>query len=263
MRFCYVTPGSHTPRRYRCQPDVAEEAERAAIQRLEVGPDAHVRFIVGGVDPPTEPNTLATGEANLELSFEIANSIPEVNDELVATVTLHNHGPRDASSVEVTLTGTPGEGCLKFVEEAADSFIPSQGGVTKGLAEAVLWKAGALRAGSQAVMAISKVKVVDEQACGPLAELKAAITGYTLVEGDFVRRVRERVQPRFNSVRYGTPTYTQLAHYCPDEITRGADDESEMGAFHDLFQPQRAANLDARLDEFVPAGMDVGIIYGS
>jgi len=44
---------------------------------------------------------------------------------------------------------------------------------------------------------------------------------------------------------------------------RGADDESEMGAFHDLFQPQREANLLARLDEFTPAGMDVGIIHAS
>ena len=49
----------------------------------------------------------------------------------------------------------------------------------------------------------------------------------------------------------------------PEEIARGADDESEMGAFHDLFQPQREANLRARLDEFVPAGADVGIILAS
>jgi len=73
----------------------------------------------------------------------------------------------------------------------------------------------------------------------------------------------DRVRPRFNSVRYGTPTYCQLAESCAEEITRGADDESEMGVFHDLFQPQRAANLRARLDEYTPAGMDAGIIYGT
>ncbi len=76
-------------------------------------------------------------------------------------------------------------------------------------------------------------------------------------------RERERVRPQFNSIRYGTPTYCQLAETCATEIKRGADDESEMGAFHDLFQPQRAANLRARLDEFMPAGMDAGIIYAS
>ena len=36
-----------------------------------------------------------------------------------------------------------------------------------------------------------------------------------------------------------------------------------MGVFHDLFQPQRAANLRARLDEYTPAGMDAGIIFAS
>ncbi|HJP92687.1 MAG TPA: hypothetical protein VJ875_12080 [Pyrinomonadaceae bacterium] len=73
----------------------------------------------------------------------------------------------------------------------------------------------------------------------------------------------DRVRPVFNSLRYGTPTYCQLADRCAEEITRGADDESEMGVFHDLFQPQRAANLRARLDEFTPAGMDAGIVYAN
>jgi hypothetical protein len=69
------------------------------------------------------------------------------------------------------------------------------------------------------------------------------------------------VQPVFESVRYGAPSYCQLAEACPVEIRRGADDESEMGVFHDLFQPQRDASLRIRLDEFVPAGSDVGVIY--
>ena len=74
---------------------------------------------------------------------------------------------------------------------------------------------------------------------------------------------RERVTPQFNSERYGQPAYAQLAATCAEEITRGADDESEMGVFHDLFQPQRAANLRARLNEYTPAGMNVGIIFAS
>ena len=35
------------------------------------------------------------------------------------------------------------------------------------------------------------------------------------------------------------------------------------GAFHDLFQPQRTANLRARLDEYTPAGMDTGLFFSS
>jgi hypothetical protein len=76
-------------------------------------------------------------------------------------------------------------------------------------------------------------------------------------------RERLRVQPQFESTRYGRPTYCQLAEACPEEIERGADDESEMGVFHDLYQPQRAANLRARLDEYTPAGAEAGIIYAS
>jgi hypothetical protein len=74
-------------------------------------------------------------------------------------------------------------------------------------------------------------------------------------------RELQRVRPRFNSQRYGKPTYCQLAFDCADEIARGADDESEMGAFHDLFQPQRIANLRARLDEFTPAGLEAGVLF--
>jgi hypothetical protein len=72
---------------------------------------------------------------------------------------------------------------------------------------------------------------------------------------------RRRVRPRFTSMRFGDPGYGQLAGDVADEIARGADDESELGAFHDLFAPQRAANLRARLDQSTPAGMETGIIY--
>lgn len=70
-----------------------------------------------------------------------------------------------------------------------------------------------------------------------------------------------RVRPLFNSRRYGTPTYLQLNDACAEEIKRGAEDESEMGVFHDLFNPQREANLRARLEEYTPAGTNVGIVY--
>jgi hypothetical protein len=72
-----------------------------------------------------------------------------------------------------------------------------------------------------------------------------------------------RVEPEFNGTRYGTPGYCQLASSCAPEIATGADDESEMGVFHDLYQPQRAANLATRLAEYTPAGLDVGIVYAS
>lgn len=83
----------------------------------------------------------------------------------------------------------------------------------------------------------------------------------TIMAAQFQESVR--VRPGFNSVRYGNPTYCQLAECCADEIKRGADDESEMGVFHHLYQPQRMANLSVRLNEYLPAHMDVGIIVAS
>lgn len=75
------------------------------------------------------------------------------------------------------------------------------------------------------------------------------------------RAASEQVRPRFESEHYGTPNYARLVQSGPVEIARGADDESEMGVFHDL-EPQRAAD-QTRLDEYMLAGFDAGIIYAS
>jgi hypothetical protein len=70
-----------------------------------------------------------------------------------------------------------------------------------------------------------------------------------------------RVVPGFTSRRYGTPGYAQLDRHGPVEIERGAEDGSEMGVFHDLYQPQRFDNLTLRLADFTPAGTDAGIVF--
>ncbi len=72
-----------------------------------------------------------------------------------------------------------------------------------------------------------------------------------------------RVRPQFTSLRYGDPGYGQLSARCAAEIRTGADDESEMGAFHDLYQPQRETNLRVRLDEYLRFGLEAGIFYAS
>ncbi|MEU4768761.1 hypothetical protein AB0H12_36485 [Actinosynnema sp. NPDC023794] len=76
-------------------------------------------------------------------------------------------------------------------------------------------------------------------------------------------RCESEHRPRFTRTRYGTPGYAQLAPGCPPQIARGAEDGAELGAFHDLFQPQREDNLRARLEEFLPAGTAAGIVFVS
>jgi hypothetical protein len=70
-----------------------------------------------------------------------------------------------------------------------------------------------------------------------------------------------RTAPDFTSKTYGTPTYFQLSPRCPEEIRRGAEDGSEMGAYHDLFEPLRVDGLRARLDEYTPASALAGLIF--
>jgi hypothetical protein len=67
--------------------------------------------------------------------------------------------------------------------------------------------------------------------------------------------------PTFESESYGQPDYAQLRRTCPVQVRTGAEDGSEMGVFCVLKQPQRASNLALRLDEYLPVGLEAGLIY--
>jgi hypothetical protein len=73
----------------------------------------------------------------------------------------------------------------------------------------------------------------------------------------------DSMRPQFVSLRYGTEAYGQLSLRTPAEIREGADDQSEMGAFHGVYQPQRERNLRLRLDEYLRFGLEAGIFYAS
>jgi hypothetical protein len=75
--------------------------------------------------------------------------------------------------------------------------------------------------------------------------------------------IRLRVKPAFTSPAYGQPGYAQLKLTVPSEITEGADDGAEMGAFRFLQQPQREANLRASLDEYLRFGLEAGIFFAT
>jgi hypothetical protein len=69
--------------------------------------------------------------------------------------------------------------------------------------------------------------------------------------------------PRFTSLRYGAPAYGQLTSRTSAAIRRGADDESEMGAWHFMYQPQLESNLATRLLEYLRVGLQASIFYES
>ena len=93
-------------------------------------------------------------------------------------------------------------------------------------------------------------------------EAEAAGGSLTDAARDAIRtRVRRRVRPEYTSEVYGQPAYLQLSLGGPGEIATGAEDGSEIGAYCHLKQPQREANLRLRLDEYLPFGLEAGIIY--
>jgi hypothetical protein len=91
---------------------------------------------------------------------------------------------------------------------------------------------------------------------------EATQQGLSAEDAEALRHTEElRVRPQFLSGSFGTPDYYRLNESCAVEISGGADDQSEMGVYHDLFQPQRAANLRTRLSDYTPAGSNVGVIF--
>ena len=75
------------------------------------------------------------------------------------------------------------------------------------------------------------------------------------------RVVEARLRPTFTSIHYGDPGYGQLGLTAAEGLRTGAEDGSEMGAFSHLKQPQREANLHIRLEEYLPFGLEAGLIY--
>jgi len=76
-----------------------------------------------------------------------------------------------------------------------------------------------------------------------------------------VEQALASAQPIFFSLRYGDPRYLKMLACTDDSIRRGADDGGEMGAFHFVLAPQRESDLAVRLQEYLPVGLDAGIVY--
>ena len=68
-------------------------------------------------------------------------------------------------------------------------------------------------------------------------------------------------QPIFFAFRYGRPGYIKLLSSTSDVVRRGADDSGEMGAFHFVLAPLRETDLRVRMQEYLPVGLEFGIIY--
>jgi hypothetical protein len=73
----------------------------------------------------------------------------------------------------------------------------------------------------------------------------------------------DAVSPQFETLRYGLPDYARLHPATSAAVKRGSGDAAEMGAYHDLYEAQRADSVRVRLAEFTPASMNAGLIFAS
>jgi len=78
---------------------------------------------------------------------------------------------------------------------------------------------------------------------------------------DEERALRIRLRPVFTSSAFGTSAFGQLALNCPAEILEGGESEGEIGAMNALGNPARIANLRDALEEYLPFGLEAGLIY--
>jgi hypothetical protein len=206
------------------------------------------RTILGGVR--------VTGEDDGEpIPFALSDSILDATDREERAL-CGSEGAIARVALSVLRSTVIGEICVHAIELAENSILD-------GLVRVVRRQFGCVRYCYVAPRSRTPVR----HRCQPDLVEAAVRAAFEPGELDAAERDRaiereaNRVRPQFASVRYGTPQYCQLGHGCAPEITEGADDQSELGAFHDLFQPQRLANLTARLDEFTPAGTDAQVIF--
>ena len=99
-----------------------------------------------------------------------------------------------------------------------------------------------------------------------VARAEGETAGGTPAPADQGRRAAltaARLVPRFDSVQFGQPAYARLAADAAPELTHGAHDEGELGAYHDLWQSLRVADLQSQLQQFVPAGVSIGIRFAT
>lgn len=90
--------------------------------------------------------------------------------------------------------------------------------------------------------------------------LPSASAGDATAEAQSVQ-LQNQLRPVFTATDPSHPGYAQLHTSTPPEIRHGGEAGAEMGAFHNLYQAQREANLRRALDEYLPLGRQASIHF--
>ncbi len=253
LRHCTLVPGlaltragapvsPDQPALIIAAPDTVVEIDHCIVGAIRADGSAQFKINNSLIDA-TAPTRIAFSHAD-EISpggkLAITNStvigrVHSARMDLASNVIFHaSRSPGDGWS-QAVISDQNQQGCVRFSILPLDSIVPRRYRCQPDLAV------------NYAIAAADKPK----GSLSPAAQLAMTVA------------VQARVRPAFTSLRYGQPGYGQLASFAPKEISTGADDESEMGAFHDLFAPQRQTNLQIRLDEYLRFGLEAGMFYAT
>jgi hypothetical protein len=244
LRHCTLAPSAQASLIVAI-PDVEVEIDHCIVGALQVAEGSQVKIRNSIVDATGETAVAYSGidavreTAGGALIIEnstIIGKVRTVELKLVSnTILFAALAPGDTWSVPVRAEKKQ-SGCVRFSYVPPGSLTPRR-----------------YRCQPDLEMA-ARIDQAEKAANGPITQAQ-------------VNAIRAEVlswlAPSFSSLRQGTPNYAQLRGSCPAQIRTGASDESEMGAFHDLFQPQRETNLKVRLDEYLRFGLEAGIFYAT
>lgn len=212
------------------------------VSHCTVVPDAGEIIVNASSTDPEKENTLL--KLSLEKSICGPVTLPETVSHLSITDSIVSSG-KDSDDKLAAIAAPGAEAELErstFFGTVTVRSVEASNCIVTGILEAARRQTGCVRFSFLPL----ESKAPRRYRCRPEAATEAV-----------------RVRPEFTSQRYGDPGYAQLSQRCAGEIRQGAEDEAEMGAFHDLFQPQRETNLRVRLDEYLRFGLEAGIIYVS
>jgi len=222
--------------------DVTLEIDRCIVGSLRVVRTAAVRIQDSIVDATAETELAYAGENDGQLGapLEVINStifgrVHTAALELASNTLFMARELTGQPLAEPVFSEKRQSGCVRF------SFLPAGSRVPR-------------RFRCQPELAI-------EQALADAGRGVGSLSGMSRKQ--LAAQIRAGLAPSFTATRYGAPGYAQLRTSAPVEIRTGADDEAEMGAFHQLYQPQRVSNLLLRLNEYLRVGLEAGVFYAT
>jgi hypothetical protein len=253
LRHCTFVPGLTLTRagapRFPDQPSLlvdipgaTVDIDRCILGGLRAGRDTTIKIANSMIDATGDeqvafaaPTGIAAGGVLTLVNSTVIGRVHTSRLELASNSILMARPADSGPWRHPVISDQNQHGCVRFCFVPPDSIVPR-------------------RYRCQPDLAIEEAILKADQSAGSLsAPQRQAIRDATL----------SRVRPVWTTLRYGRPAYGQLGRSCPGELRTGAEDESEMGAFHDVFAPQREGNLRIRLQEYLRFGLEVGIFYST